>query len=915
MVFHIRTILFYTIFRQRLRGPRISKRFALVLAFACAFTMFAGAAFTDQSDIAVDADVVDTMSSLGVIEGYLDGSFRPDDTVTRAEMAKMIYIIRTGRSDASAYNDDATTFTDIGDHWARGYINFCYANGIIAGIGNNRFAPEDNVTGTELAKMLLICMGYQADKSNLTGTSWVQNTNALATQNGLYVDVTSSVSAAMPRQFAAQLMYNALKADTVTWSSDRNAYERVSTVTYQMVSNNNGGYNLVPVTDYETLGQKCMGLETREILLTSVEKENGRDTYKLNGNAFTRVATDYTDLIGQYVNVLIKDGETDQVYGVYADEDSSVVASGVVGQLELDGTNTDKVKLDGTSYDLDDTLTDTKVYVTNKDTSVNVPLNTIVENPSSERDDAFSIKLIDIDNDGDVNHAVITPAYVAQVSYDNGTTLRINSSTVNTSGDYEIDTAYGYDDHNIADDIERDDWVVITAADFTVDEKAVITKADVVSGTVAARHTDTTGTNEVRVDGIWYKTADVVTDRTTNIGNDVDLVVYGNMYFSVEGSVGALDVAVITGVGNYNRMDDATEVRMMFQDGSEEVVNVERLITATGTTGDDDGEWFTDDDAATTGGSLGSSLEKGMMVAYDIDDDKYSVVEVPENAKVVDTDYDGVQLKSGDYVYDDDDATVTANGKTYDVDDGALVVIQNGVGDFIRMTGADLLSRNGITFVAGSDETKGEIGYIVADEDGNIVAMYGKTNSSITTGAEQYGYIADSALEWVDGERKLVIDVITADGKQEGVVTDKNAIGNFTTGQVITYTMDGDVMVISEKNDLVYGAVQENWDTRVRLYDGDRYSITDDTVIIAIRDAGTDDADFESNSLMNAQDKDHFNVIYAVDQNEITVIFVDVDNDEADSTGDLYDFGRSDSNLNATGAASQPDGKYSYPQA
>ena len=551
--------------------------------------------------------------------------------------------------------------------------------------------------------------------------------------------------------------------------------------------------------------------------------------------------------------------------------------------------------------------------MTNKDTSVNVPLNTIVENPSSERDDAFSIKLIDIDNDGDVNHAVITPAYVAQVSYDNGTTLRINSSTVNTSGDYGIDTAYDYDDHNIADDIERDDWVVITAADFTVDEKAVITKADVVSGTVAARHTDTTGTNEVRVDGIWYKTADVVTDRTTNIGNDVDLVVYGNMYFSVEGSVGALDVAVITGVGNYNRMDDATEVRMMFQDGSEEVVNVERLITAVGS----DNEWFTDDDNATTGDAIGGAqqpaLYEGMMVAYDIDDDKYSVVEVPNGTKVVDTDYDGVQVSSGSYVYDDDDATVTANGTTYDVDDGALVVIQNNDGDFIYMTGADLLNRTGITFVASS--TAGETGYIVADEDGNIVAMYGKTTSSITTGAEQYGYIADSALEWVDGERKLVIDVITADGKQEGVVTDKNAIGNFTTGQVITYTMDGDVMVISEKNDLVYGAVQSSTDTRVRLYDGDRYSITDDTVIIAIRDAGTDDADFESNSLMNAQDEDHFNVIYAVDQNEITVIFVDVDNDEADASGDLYDFGRSDSNLNATGAASQPDGKYSYPQA
>ena len=84
--------------------------------------MFAGAAFTDQADIKVDADVVDTLVSLGVIEGFEDGSFQPNGTVTRAQMAKMIYVLRTGNSDASAYNNDKTTFTDINGHWAAGYI-------------------------------------------------------------------------------------------------------------------------------------------------------------------------------------------------------------------------------------------------------------------------------------------------------------------------------------------------------------------------------------------------------------------------------------------------------------------------------------------------------------------------------------------------------------------------------------------------------------------------------------------------------------------------------------------------------------------------------------------------------------------------------------------------------------------------
>ena len=43
--------------------------------------MFAGAAFTDQADIKVENEVVDTLIELGVINGYTDGSFKPNDTV------------------------------------------------------------------------------------------------------------------------------------------------------------------------------------------------------------------------------------------------------------------------------------------------------------------------------------------------------------------------------------------------------------------------------------------------------------------------------------------------------------------------------------------------------------------------------------------------------------------------------------------------------------------------------------------------------------------------------------------------------------------------------------------------------------------------------------------------------------------
>ena len=168
----------------------LKKVLALVLAFACAFTMFAGAAFTDSADIKVKSEVVDTLTALGVVAGFEDGSFQPNGTVTRAQMAKMIYVLRTGKSDASAYNDDKTSFTDINGHWARGYIKYCQSLGIIAGKSNTKFDPNGNVTAQEAAKMLLVTLGYDASKVGLTGANWASKTNALADENGLLRTLT-----------------------------------------------------------------------------------------------------------------------------------------------------------------------------------------------------------------------------------------------------------------------------------------------------------------------------------------------------------------------------------------------------------------------------------------------------------------------------------------------------------------------------------------------------------------------------------------------------------------------------------------------------------------------------------------------------------------------------------------------------
>ena len=218
--------------------------------------MFAGAAFTDQADIKA-TDAVNMLSSLGVITGYTDGSYQPNKVVTRAEMAKMIFVVRNNKIDDSAYQSNYSKLTDISNHWAKGYIKFCESQGIIAGKGNNKFDPDSPVTGVEAAKMLLVVSGYDPDKAGLTGSAWRTNVLKYAGAAGILDDVNSALEQGLPRQYAAQMIYNTLDVNRVKWSEDSKSFDDIL----------NGGVK-------ETVGSAYMGLSYDYGTLTSIDKDS-----------------------------------------------------------------------------------------------------------------------------------------------------------------------------------------------------------------------------------------------------------------------------------------------------------------------------------------------------------------------------------------------------------------------------------------------------------------------------------------------------------------------------------------------------------------------------------------------------------------------------------------------------------------
>jgi hypothetical protein len=142
-----------------------------VTAITDHFTLFAVMAKPDMPAL---EDVIDhwaekdvlRLVSLGVVGGYEDGTFRPENGITREEFAKMVVLAAGLEPDAAP----ELTFADTEEiaEWARGYVSAAVRAGIIQGVGDNRFAPKDPVTRAQAATMIMRALGQVEASGELT---------------------------------------------------------------------------------------------------------------------------------------------------------------------------------------------------------------------------------------------------------------------------------------------------------------------------------------------------------------------------------------------------------------------------------------------------------------------------------------------------------------------------------------------------------------------------------------------------------------------------------------------------------------------------------------------------------------------------------------------------------------------------
>ena len=140
---------------------------ALLLAAGLCLGLIAAAPALAFSDVSGEelSEAVEVLSGLGIVSGYSDGSYHPDDALTRAQFCKLAILTEGHGGSGAGGAPTAPGFPDVpGGGWAAPYINLACEEGLVAGYGDGRFGPDDPVTVGQAVTVVLRLLGYTAEE-------------------------------------------------------------------------------------------------------------------------------------------------------------------------------------------------------------------------------------------------------------------------------------------------------------------------------------------------------------------------------------------------------------------------------------------------------------------------------------------------------------------------------------------------------------------------------------------------------------------------------------------------------------------------------------------------------------------------------------------------------------------------------
>ena len=170
----------------------MKKAFSLALSLVLVFLIFPNTGFsyenpnTDFTDVGQNYPYfanVNALHNMGVVGGYDDGTFRPNNTINRAEFLKIIM------GYANAETGGSNCFKDVKEDWFAEYVCSAYKNGFVDGYEDGNFRPQDEISLTEASKILSAIFEITLDESY--NENWYQKyVKALEDKNAIPFSIT-----------------------------------------------------------------------------------------------------------------------------------------------------------------------------------------------------------------------------------------------------------------------------------------------------------------------------------------------------------------------------------------------------------------------------------------------------------------------------------------------------------------------------------------------------------------------------------------------------------------------------------------------------------------------------------------------------------------------------------------------------
>ncbi len=902
----------------------LKKVIASICVIAMVLTTVAfGATFTDVAEDSAYYEAVETLSKLGIVNGYEDGSYKPENGVTRAEMAKLIACIQGFGETANG--NTATAFTDVpATHWASGYIANASGMGIINGYGDGTFGPEDPVLYEQAVKMIMAALGYTpyAEKNGGYPTGYL----AAAQSADVTVGVSNAaVGKEANRGTIAQLLANAIDTPLMVqskWNTNGEVEYEIADKSdnYQTLMSENLGYvklkGIVEETSLTTLGDsKTFDItddKEVEINVTGSYGTNNKTylnhinctakaddkNYGKGYGTFLVGTTDAEDYLGYAVVAYVKNVEDE--FEIVSIAKASNNEELTISLDQISDFDEDAAKL---LYKKDGSKTETKVLL---DTEYTAILNGTgvadVTDYFVQSYDAGEITFINNNDDKLYDVVVITKPETLvvedvtsnSITFDNGNKIKFDEDDTNKF--FELTK-----DGEVIDFTTLVEWDVLSVYAAGKLKDAAIVKAEVIGtevvGTITSTKTSNKSATETayKINDVWYEAAN------DNYEDDLLRGEGGTFYIDQFGKIAAFkeDAALAAGTtANYAYVIKAGLVDDALEDNTlkAKLLTTEGIVTYSFKTKfdlkDGNGDKITTydlkskaDDAETaikalegsvvmftkSGDSINAiitasdngdrfatgNIEAEGTFAWDAAKNRLNTYKIDPNAVIFMIDEDDVEdSKIGTVADFEDEAkyTIFATFKTRDNNLNDVVVADAGSFNFSPTTNVAIIT---------------EVGYSSNDAEEEIYEI------SYILNGEEFEGVETVAVEDLDVDDLTVGDVAKIKVGSDNVVTHIDVVFNFgedirsyTLADAADVDVDFDVDDVMSDEEIAGGVVTlYDKDTKEATIDGKAYDLAETRNVYVI-DASESELSIEEgsysdfNNIKELYENEYVNVEY-----------------------------------------------------